>query len=156
MVKILFVCLGNICRSPLAEGIFKHKIEQKNLEDQFLIDSCGTSAYHVGNPADSRMRETAFRYGVLLTSKARQLKPADLNEFDYIIAMDNQNLTDILRYKNKHSKSTIHLMREYDLNSPKNDVPDPYYGGITGFENVFNIVNHCCENFLNKITNDLD
>ena len=150
MKKVLFVCLGNICRSPLGEGILKDMVNKLNIESQFQIDSCGTSAFHVGNPPDTRMQETAYNHGVLLTSKARQLQPSDLNEFDYILAMDNQNLKDTLSLNTGNHRANITLMRDFDNKHPGTDVPDPYYGGISGFEEVYTILEHCCENFLKK------
>lgn len=151
-IKVLFVCLGNICRSPLAEGVFKNMVEESGLANYFEIDSCGTSAYHVGELADSRMRDVAYSHGVLLTSKARQFIKNDLKDFDYIIPMDRANYNSI---KSDEYESKVFLLREFDVSSTNDkNVPDPYYGGIDGFENVYQIVNRSCAVLLNKIKND--
>lgn len=151
-VKVLFVCLGNICRSPLAEGVFNKIVEENGVATSFEVDSCGTSAYHVGQLADIRMRDVAFSHGLLLTSKARQFQKKDLKDFDYIIPMDRDNYNAI---KLDEYESKIFLLREFDVSSSDDkNVPDPYYGGIDGFENVYQIVLRSCKELFKIIKND--
>lgn len=150
--KICFVCLGNICRSPTAEGLFIHKVKEQNLEDYFYIDSAGTSAYHIGQQANSKSQATANKYGVHLPSIARQFEYADLEEFDLILAMDSENFTNIrdLDTKNKF-EGKVHRMREFDTAATDPDVPDPYYGGLDGFENVYSVLDRCCDVLLDEL-----
>lgn len=152
MQRILFVCLGNICRSPLAEGIFQHLVEEAGESSRFHIDSAGTSAYHVGERADSRMRKTAKTHGIELLSRSRQVLSRDTQEFDYIFAMDGSNYRDLKRLMNNHSTAKLVLFREYDpLTQGPDDVPDPYYGGPQGFEDVYEIVYRTCKEILNDL-----
>lgn len=153
-IKVLFVCLGNICRSPMAEGVFKKLVKEKGLESQIYCDSAGTSSYHIGNDPDERMCQTASGYSITLQHKARQLKIKDFEDFDYIIAMDSSNFSDILKLAgdNESYKSKIGLMRDYDLEGHGQDVPDPYYGGIKGFDEVYHILRRSTELFLQEIT----
>lgn len=150
--KIVFVCLGNICRSPTAEGIFIHKVKEIGVQDYFYIDSAGTAAYHVGESANSKSQATANKHGIHLPSKARQLEYADLEEFDLILAMDSENFSNInqLDRKNRFSEK-IKKMREFDPQPGNGEVPDPYYGGLEGFENVFQVLNRSCENLLQEL-----
>lgn len=153
--KIVFVCLGNICRSPTGEGIMQHIVNQDGYQAYFEIDSAGTSAYHIGEPANSKSQATANKYGIRLHSRARQFVAFDLDYFDLILAMDNSNYEAILQlahHENRRKK--LHLLREFDmLTDRKNsDVPDPYYGGMTGFENVFNIVKRSCEHLIDLLS----
>ena len=149
--KILFVCLGNICRSPLGEGLMKHKIETRGLSDHYEVDSCGTGGWHTGELPDSRTRRNAKNNGVELTSRARQIKSSDLEEFDYIIAMDSNNYDDILQLPGAQKYAAkIKLMRDFDPDDPGADVPDPYYGTPEDFQNVFEIVDKCTEEWLNQ------
>ena len=155
MVKVLFVCLGNICRSPLAEGVFHFLLVQNGLDRKVGVDSCGTSAYHIGELADKRSRDVAFSHGIRLTSKARQLSMDDVDTFDYIIAMDSSNYKSILGLFGQSIKSKVFLMRDFDeVSGTTKDVPDPYYGGLDGFENVYQIIYRSCELLLNKIKNE--
>ncbi len=149
-IKVLFVCLGNICRSPMGEGLFKHHVRMEGLEDEFLIDSAGTAAYHVGNLSDNRMRELASTRGIELNSRARQIEKGDIDTFDYILAMDTQNYEDIDDLQSG-MKPNVYLMRDFDSEKDSNDVPDPYYGGIEGFEEVYQIVNRSAKTVFEHI-----
>ncbi len=150
--KIVFVCLGNICRSPTAEGIFIHKVKQAGLEDYFYIDSAGTAAYHVGESANSKSQTTANKHGIHLPSKARKFEYADLEEFDLILTMDSENLVNIRKLdRNNRFPHKIKMMREFDPQPDNGEVPDPYYGGLQGFENVFRVLNRSCENLLEEL-----
>lgn len=144
---VLFVCLGNICRSPLAEGIFRSLVNEAGASDHFLIDSAGTGAWHSGNPPDPRSIEVAARHGIdLSTQRARQVCPDDFQAFDTIIAMDRDNLT-TLKARDTGAKAQLRLL----LAEPAADVPDPYYGGPEGFDHVFNLVRNGCRDLLTDL-----
>ena len=147
--RILFVCLGNICRSPLAEGVFNKKIKEKGLYAYCEVDSCGTSGYHIGDLPDPRTRENALKHEVKLFHKARQLTQADLDSFDYILAMDEDNMKAI-KSLDKHNgfNEKIFLIRSFEQDSDQKDVPDPYFGGEEGFENVFNILDRSIDGLI--------
>lgn len=149
--KICFVCLGNICRSPTAEGVFQHLVRKRGLDPYFEIDSAGTSAYHVGESANSKSQRTAKKYGIKLRSRARQLEVKDLDYYDLILAMDRENLSNIKQISNGSHEDKIGLLRNFDPKPGNGEVPDPYYGGLNGFENVFQIVKRSSENLLNKL-----
>ena len=155
-MRILFVCLGNICRSPMGEGIMRSLVKNENLQDQIKIDSAGTAAYHIGKLADPRMRATANKHGIELVSRARQFKAADFDTFDIILAMDSSNYSNILTLAvAEEDIQKVKLMRSYDIPEYKNeDVPDPYYGGDSGFENVYQLLERSCKNLLKKIKNE--
>ncbi|HCW09044.1 MAG TPA: protein tyrosine phosphatase, partial [Cytophagales bacterium] len=138
-MKILFVCLGNICRSPLAEAIFNDKIAKCGLQDSFIADSCGTSNYNIGDWPDPRTIKSANKHQVPISHFARQLTRADLDNFDLILAMDSYNLGDILSMASMETKDKVKLMRSYDPEG-EGDVPDPYHGRESDFENVFQIL----------------
>ncbi|MCF6269999.1 MAG: low molecular weight phosphotyrosine protein phosphatase [Melioribacteraceae bacterium] len=152
MIKILFVCMGNICRSPSGEAVMNGLIVKNNLQDRVKCDSAGTIAYHTGEPADSRMQNHAIKRGYELTSIARQIKHYDFNRFNYIIAMDRENYKNILildseeKYKNK-----VSMMLDYAINYNDSDVPDPYYGGEQGFEYVLDLLEDACLGLLKHI-----
>ena len=154
MKKILFVCLGNICRSPMAEGAFLRLLEKKANTD-VIVDSAGTGAYHVGEPADKRMRGVAEERGVILPSLARQVADEDFYSFDLIVAMDQNNMIDLKRRYPSDGTARLILFRDYDEEGRGLDVPDPYYGGIEGFNEVFDICTRTSETLYEKecITN---
>ncbi len=141
---VLFVCLGNICRSPLAEGVFRALVEDEGLAGGFLIDSAGTGAWHVGDPPDPRSVETAARHGIDISGqRARKIQPADFLNFNTIVAMDRSNLADLTA---QAGMATAHVRML--LQNPARDVPDPYYGGSGGFEEVYRLVRSGCEDLL--------
>jgi len=161
-VSVVFVCMGNICRSPTAEGVFRHIVEQKLLSDRIIIDSAGTHAYHIGEPPDLRSQSTAKSRGVDLSSqRARKIAIEDFIEFDYVIAMDVSNHEILKRLSNStediNPKSKLHLFMEFAYDSEFDEVPDPYYGGGNGFEHVFDMVKAASEGLLEHIiVNDLN
>ena len=152
--KILFVCLGNICRSPAAEGVFKQKIKERGLEKLFLVDSAGTGGWHIGNLADPRMRETALSRGIELTSRSRKIEENDLYEFDHILVMDNENLDAVKSLIKDHKNpvdSKIKLILSYSKNSQLEEVPDPYYGGQNGFEKVLDLLDDAIDRLIDSL-----
>jgi len=153
MIKVLFVCLGNICRSPLAEGIFKHQVKMAGLEKKIIIDSAGTSGWHIGDSPDPRSIDIAGKNGISLDSFGRKAVAEDFSEFDYILAMDRDNLRDLqnLRRSSINSRAQLSLMRDFDSIANGSDVPDPYYGGADGFRMVFEMLDRSCANLLEEI-----
>ena len=152
--NILFVCLGNICRSPAAEGVFNSLLQRNNLTHKYYVDSAGTSGHHAGELADDRMMAAAKRRGIILTSKSRKFINEDFKRFDYIVVMDDSNLSNILKldhngeYVHKISKMTDYTSEEF---SKYTKVPDPYYGGDVGFELVLDLLENTCKEFLKEI-----
>ncbi len=142
MPRLLFVCMGNICRSPLAEGVFRHLAREAGLEDKFEIASAGTGDWHVGNPPDRRMRQTAARHGVSLDGqRAQVVTPAHLDAYDLILAMDPQNLRHLQAMARRPEQAAkIALFRSHDPEPGDGAVPDPYHGDADGFEEVYRIV----------------
>ena len=151
--KILFVCLGNICRSPAAEGIFNQKIKERHLEKFFVVDSAGTGAWHVGNLPDQRMRIQALSRGIELISSARQIEENDLYEFDHILVMDKDNLhavKSLIQDKQHLANSKIKLILSYSKDSQLDEVPDPYYGGQNGFEQVLDLLDNAIDGLIDS------
>lgn len=147
MIKIIFVCLGNICRSPLAEAICNQKIKNLGLEKKLSCDSAGTANYHVGENPDPRSVRTALDHGIPINHKGQQFTCSLANQFDYWIAMDHANLRNMIIEFGEKPQNLI-LMRDFDSENPKTDVPDPYYGGADGFENVYQILDRSIDSFL--------
>jgi len=143
--------MGNICRSPLAEGVFLHLLRERGLEDRFVVDSAGTGGWHVGHPPDPRSVTVAARYGVDLPSRARKIHTGDWDKFDLIIVMDNENLSDCLDAGAPAAK--VRHLRSFDpiLNGSNLPVPDPYYGGDDGFETVYEMVHAACTGLLDHL-----
>ncbi len=150
--NVCFVCLGNICRSPTAEGIFQHLVNERKLSPYFFIDSAGTSAYHIDEPANSKSQWTADQHGIKLHSRARRFEATDLDEFDLILAMDQENLRNLRKLsRNGQHTEKIKLIRNFDPQPEDGEVPDPYYGGMNGFQNVFNVLKRSCESLLDEL-----
>ncbi|EPG72765.1 low molecular weight phosphotyrosine protein phosphatase [Leptospira fainei serovar Hurstbridge str. BUT 6] len=154
-IRVLFVCLGNICRSPAAEGAFQDLVQRRGIERLFEIDSCGTSQYHIGELPDLRTRQTARKRGIELTHRARQFKKSDFEDFDFVLAMDRSNLRDLLSLTSgEEERKKVHLFRKFQKGEVKDhEVPDPYYGTLKDFEEVLNIVSEASEGFLEFILN---
>jgi protein-tyrosine phosphatase len=159
-VSLLFVCLGNICRSPTAEGVMRWLLEREGLQDEIETDSAGTGAWHVGSAPDPRATSAAGSRGVTLAGTARQVVPEDFERFDLILAMDGANLRDLRllasgeQVEGGSPKAEIRLLREFDPSSRdlgELDVPDPYYGAPGGFEEVFQMVMVACEGLLAEV-----
>jgi len=146
--RILFVCMGNICRSPLAEGILQHRAAGRGVLDALVIDSAGTGGWHAGEMADARMRQTATARGVTLESRARQVTIADFTAFDLLLCMDDDNLGHLIDMGAPPART--HLLLEY-TGGPVREVPDPYYGGADGFERVFDLVDEACAQLLDRL-----
>ena len=154
-ISILFVCMGNICRSPTAHAVMQHKIDARGLGDQFVIDSAGTHAYHVGEQSDARSRAKAKLQGVDMEFiRARKISVRDYDEFDYILAMDTDNLELINYYAPNQPRAQIELFLQTAFSQgrvKREQVPDPYYGGDAGFDDVFDLVDRGCEALLQKL-----
>jgi protein-tyrosine phosphatase len=146
MTRVLFVCMGNICRSPTAEGVLRRLVRQEGLSDRVEIDSAGTGGWHAGSPPDERATEAARRRGIDLAGAARQVEPADFERFDVILAMDRDNLAELRRLApDEEARAKVRLLLG------DRDVPDPYYGGDRGFEDVLDLVEEACEELLDEL-----
>ena len=155
-MRLLFVCMGNICRSPTAEAMMRHVLLEAGLDSRVEVDSAGTGAWHVGNPADPRARAAAARRGIDLHSIARQVTREDLDSFDLVLAADAENQRDLLALAgdDPERRAKVRRLREFDQASAKTgdlDVPDPYYGGADGFDDVLDIVDAACRGLLAEI-----
>ncbi len=154
-IRVLFVCTGNICRSPMAEGVFRHLVREAGLEQRFEVDSAGIGAWHEGEPPDERAAAAAAQRGITLTGAARQIRPADLREFEYVLAMDSDNLAALERLARRAAPDAeLHLFREFDPEATPHEpaeVPDPYYGGARGFDRVYEMVERAGRGLLAHI-----
>lgn len=154
--RLLFVCLGNICRSPSAENIMNHLINQRNLQGQIQCDSAGTSSYHVGAKPDSRMQAAAMEQGIKLVGRSRQFTSGDFERFDLILAMDQSNYQDILALDPaQKSSDRVKLMCDFASHHPDREVPDPYYGGPSGFDYVIDLLLDACNGLLDQVEKEL-
>jgi protein-tyrosine phosphatase len=151
-MRILFVCMGNICRSPTAEGVMRHLLAERGLDGEIEVQSAGTGGWHAGSPPDERATATARARGIALEGAARQVTAADFEDFDLLLAMDRDNLADLRAIAPPGTRDKIRLLREFDPASSENlDVPDPYYGGPRGLETVLDQVHAACAGLLDAI-----
>ena len=174
-IRVLFVCMGNICRSPMAEGVFRHIVRDAGLDSRFEIDSAGIGDWHEGEPPDERATAAAASRGIRLEGRARQVRPGDLRRFDYILAMDTENLAALRRLAGRPAhpgagakgdpppSARVHMFREFeaagtgDTEGPAGqqaedlDVPDPYYGGPAGFDRVYDMIERSARGLLRHI-----
>lgn len=151
-VRVLFVCTGNICRSPTAEGLFRHLVEAEGLGGVIEVDSAGTGGWHVGDPPDRRSQEAARRRGVDLSGqRARQVTAEDFAAFDYVVALDRGHFQALSRLAPDGRRDRLHLFLRHAPDLGLEDVPDPYYGGANGFEHVLDLVERGCRGLLEHI-----
>jgi protein-tyrosine phosphatase len=152
-IGVLFVCLGNICRSPLAEGVFREIVRREGLDHMIEVDSAGTSAFHTGDAPDPRTAAVAERRGLRLDHAARQVRPEDLRRFQYVVAMDQSNLERLTRLEDQlESGAELHLLRAFDASAGDDvEVPDPYFGGADGFEEVHDMIERAGEGLLRHL-----
>lgn len=162
-VRLCFVCLGNICRSPTAQGVMQHLVDEAGVADRVEIDSAGTADYHVGDPPDARSAAEAQRRGIVLEHRGQQFTAALFDDFDLVVAMDSANARDLRRrVPTPEAEAKIRLLREYDPDADRGsdardlDVPDPYYGGESGFADVYDMVERSCRMLLAEILGTLD
>ncbi len=154
--RIMFICTGNICRSPLAHAVLEHMVKEEGLEDKIEIESSGTGAWHVGEQPDSRMRRTAFAHGVTLNHLSRQLIRKNLMNYNLLLAMDHHNLRDTHALcRSDEEREKVKMFRDFDPEKG-GDVPDPWYGGLDGFEDVWEIVSRTCASLLKTLAKNLD
>lgn len=152
MIKVLFVCLGNICRSPTADGVFRKLVKEARLDNRITVDSAGTAAWHTGKKPDERTIKAAAKRGFdLSVLRARQVEVEDFDEFDFILAMDNSNLSDLQKLKPAHFTGHLGLLLDFSAQSAYREVPDPYYGDGDGFELVLNLVEDAAQGLLQEI-----
>ncbi len=151
--RILFVCLGNICRSPAAEGIFRHLVAQRHLSHDFFIDSAAIGSWHIGDLPDPRMRRCGARHGYTFDSRARQLTSDDFDQFDYIIGMDFDNLRAIkAKARREEDEKKVLLMADFLRHHDSATIPDPYYGDDRDFDHVVELLEDACESLLDRLT----
>lgn len=154
-VSVLFVCMGNICRSPSAEGVFRHMVTAAGLEDRIHIDSAGTIAYHAGHPPDTRAQEAALRRGIDLSAqRARKVTPEDFEEFDLVLAMDSDNHYELELICPPGYRDRLHMFLSFARNSRETEVPDPYYGGSGGFEIVLDMIEDASKGLLQHLKDE--
>ena len=150
-MKILFVCMGNICRSPAAENVMRHLLRREGLEKSCIVDSAGTIGFHTGNPPDARMRQAGTARGIEISGKARQIKAADLTAFDLILVADRDNLRDVEALAAQvENPNPVRLFCEFCTEHTEKEVPDPYYGGASGFELVLDLLEDGCEELIRQ------
>lgn len=154
MYRILFVCLGNICRSPMAQTIMQYLVEQNGIADKFEIDSAGIIDYHEGESADSRMRNFAYQRGYYITHRSRPVTTDDFRYFDYIIGMDYENIRALEQLAPSDAKAEIVLMTKFLTHIEADVVPDPYYGGASGFTYVIDVLEDACRGLMQKLLNE--
>lgn len=147
--KICFVCMGNICRSPLAANVFRHKAKQRGCEALFIVESAGTGGWHAGEAPDPRVRRVAAAHGVPMTGTARQIRVDDFAAFDWLFCMDDENREQLLAMGAPPEK--VRLLLACDPRAGCREVPDPYYGGADGFENVYKLVDSACDALLDEL-----
>jgi protein-tyrosine phosphatase len=153
MLRLCFVCLGNICRSPIGEGVMRHLLREAGLEGAVEVDSAGTAGYHAGEPPDARARAAARRFGVEVGGRARQFERADFERFDYVLAMDRTNFEDLGELAlDVTARKKLHLLRSFEPGAPPGaSVPDPYYGGDDDFDDVVRICLSACAALLEQL-----
>lgn len=152
MINVLFVCMGNICRSPMAEGIFRREIAKAGLLEKVRIDSAGTHSYHVGSKPDHRAQNAILKRGVNIGNlRGRQVADADFEKFDYILAMDTANLNNLKRRAPARLRGKLKLLLSYSRKYPNLDVPDPYYGGLTGFDENLDMIEDAVQGLIKEI-----
>lgn len=151
-MRILFVCLGNICRSPAAEGVMRACLAERGLDGRFEVESAGTDAYHVGEAADPRMREAASERGYVLDSTARQVTEQDFERFDLVVAMDRSNFEDLQALAPPEANGKLRLLSEFLPEGSPRDVPDPYWGGPRGFDQVLDLLEAACPAILDEVS----
>ncbi len=151
-VKVLFVCMGNICRSPTAEGVFRKYVQDQGLDSVIEIDSAGTHAYHVGEPPDRRAQSAASNRDIDLSKlRGRQFRAEDFDEFDYVLAMDQSNFYAMQTLQSEDTATNFSLFLEFAQSYSETEVPDPYYGGDSGFEYVLNLIEDASKGLLEHI-----
>lgn len=152
MVRVLFVCLGNICRSPTAEGVFRKLVQEQGLTKHIEIDSAGTHAYHVGAPPDARAQQAARRRGIELSGlRGRQATARDIEQFDYVLAMDRENHENLLEICPTGLEHKVRLFMEFAPTRSEKEVPDPYFGGAAGFDRVLDMIEEAATGLLEDI-----
>lgn len=152
MIRVLFVCMGNICRSPMGHGVFEDLVESAGLSGQISVDSAGTHAYHVGEPPDARAREAAGRRGYELAGqRARLAESSDLEVFDYVLAMDRDNLAHLRQMAGPEATAQVQLLLDFAATRAEKEVPDPYYGSHSGFDRALDLIEEAAEGLLQEI-----